>query len=161
LITYHSVHPHDIINISLLNKQGISEKAVKFYSEGLSIQAIANKLRSPKSTIRNHLVKAGVVIRSHSNNQVQDRIYPRKRSIKTAPYGYCLVNGKLFPDPKEQNILQLIISYWQQGLSHCAIAKLLNQKKIKPRKANEWSQPTIGFIIKRHQENNQQEKNNG
>jgi hypothetical protein len=65
-----------------------------------------------------------------------------------------LVAGQLQPDPREQVTLQLIIKWWQEGLSHCAITKSLNKKNIKPRKAKEWSQPTVGFIIKRHQENN-------
>jgi len=57
-------------------------------------------------------------------------------------------------NPREQVTLQLIIKWLKEGLSHCAITKSLNKKNIKPRKAKEWSQPTVGFIIKRRQENN-------
>jgi len=154
LTTYEPAQAHDSIHVSLLTKGGITEKSVQLYAEGLSIQAIATKLRLTKGAIRNHLLKAGVALRAHSNDQLHDQVYPRKRSIKTAPYGYCLVAGQLYPDPREQVVLQLIIKWWQEGFSHCAITKSLNKKNIKPRKAKEWSQPTVGFIIKRHQENN-------
>lgn len=150
----HPLHPHDIIQVFTLTKQSITEKAAKLYAEGSSLRAVASEARLSKNTIRNHLVKAGVPLRTHSNNQSKEKFNPRKRSIKTAPYGYCLVAGKLLPEPREQVTLQLIIKWWQQGLSHCAITKSLNKKKIKPRKAKEWSQPTISYIIKRHQENN-------
>lgn len=72
-------------------------------------------------------------------------------SDKTASYGYCLIQGKRIEDPKEQVILKLILKWATEGKSHCSIANKLNEKKLKPRKAAKWSQPTIGFIIKRHQ----------
>lgn len=152
MTTYEPAQPHDSIHVSSLTKQGISSIAAELYEKGRSIQAIATELKKPKASIRAQLIKAGVPLRTHSNNQLQEQVYPRKKSIKTAPYGYCLVAGQLHPDPREQINLQLIIKWWQQGLSHCAIAKSLNKKKIKPRKAKEWSQPTVGFIIKRHKE---------
>ncbi len=154
MTTYEPSQAHDTIHISSLTTQGISQNSVQMYAEGSSIQAIASELRLSKGAIRNHLLKAGVPLRTHSNDQLHDQVYPRKRSIKTAPYGYCLVAGQLHPDPREQVTLQLIIKWWQEGLSHCAITKSLNKKNIKPRKAKEWSQPTVGFIIKRHQEHN-------
>jgi hypothetical protein len=36
-------------------------------------------------------------------------------------------------------------------MGHCAIARRLNEQGIKPRKAAQWSQPTVGYIIKRHE----------
>lgn len=91
-------------------------------------------------------------LRSHSNGQIQDKKKPRAKSIKTAPYGYCLVDGMLHKDPREQSVLKLILKWATLGQSHCAIARKLNDQKLKPRHAEKWSQPTVGFIIKRHNE---------
>jgi hypothetical protein len=50
--------------------------------------------------------------------------------------------------------LKLIFKWAEQGQSHCAIARKLNDQKLKPRHAEKWSQPTVGFIIKRHKKEN-------
>lgn len=90
-------------------------------------------------------------LRSHSNGQLNSKKKPKEKSIKTAPYGWCLVDGMLHKDPREQSTLKLILKWAKQGQSHTSIAKKLNEQNIKPRHALKWSQPTIGFIIKRHQ----------
>lgn len=90
-------------------------------------------------------------LKAHSYGQFKRSAKTKVMSEKTAPYGYCLVQGKRVEDPKEQVILKLILKWATEGKSHCAIANTLNEKKLKPRKATKWSQPTIGFIIKRHQ----------
>jgi DNA invertase Pin-like site-specific DNA recombinase len=150
--TYHHLHPHDIIEIPSLNKAGISQKASELYEKGHSTKAISRELGIPKTTVRDRLNKAGVELRSHSNSQIQNKKKPRAKSIKTSPYGYCLVDGVLHKDPREQSILKLILKWSEQGQSHCAIARKLNDQNLKPRHAEKWSQPTVGFIIKRHQE---------
>lgn len=91
-------------------------------------------------------------LRSHFNGQLNLNKKPKQKSIKTAPYGWCLVDGKLHKDPREQSTLKLILKWAKQGQSHCAIARRLNEQNLKPRHATKWSQPTVGFIIKRHQE---------
>lgn len=90
-----------------------------------------------------------MALRAHSNDQLDGPVKAKSIAIKNAPYGFALVNGVLHEDPKERAVVQLIIKWWQQGLSHGAIARKLNDQKIKPRKAARWSQPTVGFIIKR------------
>jgi hypothetical protein len=60
-----------------------------------------------------------------------------------------LVDGQLREHPKEMAVVRQILKWSQQGLSHGAIARRLNDQKVKPRKAAQWSQPTVGFIIKR------------
>jgi hypothetical protein len=83
-------------------------------------------------------------------------------SIRTAPYGYCLVNGKREVDPKEASVVRLMMKWREQGMGYCAIARRLNEQNIKPRKAAKWSQPTVGFIIQRQLEaQSMKEKKNG
>ncbi len=142
------------MDISHLVKEVISQKAAELYEKGHSTRAISIELGIGKTTVKSHLDKSGVAIRSHSNDQLGKKLKPRARSIKTAPYGFCLVGGMLHKEPREQSILKLIIKWAEQGQSHCAIARRLNDQKLKPRHAKKWSQPTVGFIIKRHQEKN-------
>ena len=115
------------------------------------MHSIARELNVPKTTVRQTLLGGGVVLRPHSKRQLRSSAVPSRISIRTAPYGSCLVDGQLVEDPKEASVLRLILKLWRQGMSHCAIARRLNDQRIKPRKAAQWSQPTVGFIIKRHE----------
>ena len=146
------LEPHDSIQLYRLSRQGIYEKAAVLYEKGASLHAIARELNIPKSTVRKTLLDGGVVLRPHSKRQLQYVDVPSRISIRTAPYGYCVVEGRLVEDPKEASVVRLILEWWRQGMSHCAITRRLNDQRIKPRKAAKWSQPTVGFIIKRHEE---------
>ncbi|GIL17448.1 MAG: hypothetical protein BroJett040_11990 [Oligoflexia bacterium] len=148
----HLAYPHDIIDISHLVKQAISHKASELYEKGYSTRAISNELGISKTAVKSRLTDVGVELRSHSNDQLTSNKKPKIRSIKAAPYGYCLVDGMLHKEPREQSTLKLILKWAKQGQSHCAIARKLNDQNLKPRHADKWSQPTVGYIIKRHQE---------
>lgn len=139
---------HDKIRHYLLKKQAISEKARHLYTQGHSLQGIATELGTAKNTIRQALLRQGVTLRAHSNSQLR-AVKNVKAAIKNAPYGYCLVQGRLAEDPKEIAAVRLILKWWHGGMSLGAIARSLDSQKIKPRKAAQWSQPTIGFIVRR------------
>ncbi len=147
---YPPRHPHDFISIPTLTKVGISEKTSELYAKGLSTRAIANELCISKTAVNGHLKSQDIPLRSHSNSQLSSSNNVKVRSIKTAPYGYCLLEGKLYKSPKEQSTLKIILLWASQGMSHCSIARELSKQKNKSRKAAKWSQPTIGLIIKRH-----------
>lgn len=151
-LIHHHGQPHDIVSISHIVKQAISQKASELYEKGYSTRAISRELGIGKSTVNSRLIEAGVELRGHSNGQLDSKKKPKKKSIKTAPYGWCLVDGMLHKDPREQSTLKLILKLATQGHSHCAIARKLNEQNLKPRHASKWSQPTVGFIIKRHQQ---------
>ncbi len=146
---YHPAQPHDSIDVFRFNPSSISQKAVHLYQSGLSLQAVARQVHRSKTYVRKTLVESGVDLRAHSNDQLDGPVKSKSIAIKNASYGFTLVNGVLHEDPKEMAVVQLIIKWWQQGLSQGAIARKLNNQKIKPRKADLWSQPTVGFIIKR------------
>jgi hypothetical protein len=149
---YTPLQPHDSIALTRLSKHGIFEKASVLYEKGASVRAIARELDVPKTTVRQTLVDGGVTLRPHAKRQLRGAAVSARISTRTAPYGWCLVDGKLVVDPKEASVLRLILKLWRQGMNHCAIARRLNEQRIKPRKAAQWSQPTVGFIIKRHEE---------
>ena len=153
---YHLRYPHDNIDVSHFTKQGISKKAADLYEKGHSTKAISTELGISKTAVNSYLTQAGVELRTHSNRQLKSKSSTKKKSIKTAPYGFCLVDGLLHKDPREQSTLKLILKWAEQGKSHCEIARKLNEQKLKPRHALKWSQPTVGFIIKR--QNEKQEK---
>ncbi len=146
---YHPTQWHDKIDVFQFNNSGISRKAVDLYQSGLSLQAVAWQVRRSKTFVRKTLLKHRVDLRAHSHDQLASGVKAKAMAIKNAPYGFVLVNGALLEDPREIAVVQLIIMWWQQGLSHGAIARKLNAQKIKPRKAALWSQPTVGCIIKR------------
>ncbi len=122
---------------------------VDLYQSGFSLQAVSREVHRSKTYVRNTILKHGVDLRAHSLDQLASGVKSKAMAIKNAPYGFCLVNGGLLEAPKEMAVVQLIMKWWQQGFSHGAIARKLNSQKIKPRKAALWSQPTVGFIIKR------------
>lgn len=132
---------HDFISILIQARQSISRESAALYKNGQSLRAIAQELGVSKTCVREAIVREKVPLR-------------RKTAIRNAPYGYSLVKGRLFEDPKEMSVVQDILKWWRQGMSHCAIARRLNDQKVKPRKATNWSQPTIGFIIERARTSN-------
>ena len=146
---YHPAQPHDSIDVFRFNKPDITRKVVHLYQSGLSLQAVARQVHRSKTYVRKTLLESGVDLRAHSNDQLGGPAKPKSIAIKNASYGFALVNGTLHENPTEMAVVQLIVKWWQQGLSHGAIARKLNSQKIKPRKAAFWSQPTVGFIIKR------------
>lgn len=120
------------------------------YEEGHSLNAIAQSIQAPKSSIRGILLQGGVVLRAHSKRQLAEIQRPKKMSRKTAPYGFCLINGQLVEDPKEMAIIQVIKDLWRSGMSQMAICRELNNRGLKPRIAGKWSQPTVRLIIERY-----------
>jgi hypothetical protein len=145
----HPTQPHDKIKICGFTKQSISRRAAEMYTSGASLASIAGELGVAKATIRQTLIASGVSLRTHSNSQLNNSPITKKKSIKNAPYGYCLVGGQLFEDPREMAVIQRMLAWWRTGMSFGAITRQLNSQNIKPRKAAQWSQPTVGFIIQR------------
>jgi len=146
---YHPTQWHDKIDVFRFSTAGISHKIADLYRSGLSLQAVARQTDRSKTYVRKTLLKHGADLRAHSHDQRTGGAKAKAMAIKNAPYGCCLVNGALLENPKEMAIIHIIIKWWQEGLSHGAIARKLNDQNIKPRKAALWSQPTVGFIIKR------------
>ena len=132
---YDGGQAHDSIALYRLSKQGIYDNAAALYGKGASLGAIARELSIPKSTVRQTLLDGGVALRLHSRRQARSLVVPSQVSIRTAPYGFCVIEGRLVEDPKEASVVRLIMTWWRQGMSHCAITRRLNNQRIKPRKA--------------------------
>ena len=67
-----------------------------------------------------------------------------------APYGYELEDGKLKRKPDEYEILQLIISLNDKGISSGKIRDELNRRGLAKRNGKVWDRSTVYEQIKKH-----------
>ena len=67
--------------------------------------------------------------------------------LSYAPYGYCLVNGKLTIDKTQAEIVKRIFTELLSGKGTEAIAKILNQEQISSQKGGRWTSASIRGII--------------
>jgi hypothetical protein len=129
----HSINPpsevHKIIELSSFLSPELIEEATKMYLSGQSLRSISVKLDIPKTSLRDLLLTNGVVLRAHARQPYQFSGITKQVSIRNAPYGFCLVDGKLIVDPRENKIVQLILNWNQSGMSHGDISRKLNDKR--------------------------------
>lgn len=64
-------------------------------------------------------------------------------------YGWAVENKNYVPKPKEVKILKIMLRLRKKEKSHDSIARYLNERRIKPRKAKVWLGSTIKDILKR------------
>ncbi len=140
---------HKKIELSGAEQTRISETFVELYRQGLSLTDIAKQTGKAKTSIRSHLLRAGIDLRSRVSVPVQTVIKePGKRNIR--PYfGFCYFQGKIVADPREYDHLLLINSLWKSGLNPNAIANRLNEKKIPARSATIWNRNSVVNILER------------
>jgi site-specific DNA recombinase len=69
------------------------------------------------------------------------------------PYGYVVVGGKLVENPKEQQLVQRVLTQWRSGKSFNAIAKTLNGQGVRTRSGKIWEHSIVRSIIQRNTSN--------
>lgn len=151
--TPQQVKPLDKIDLFHLTYQGIFEKAAPLYESGLTLREISRELRIPKTTIRQALLDGGLVLRGNHKKQVKSVSTTSSFHTGLAPYGYCIIRGKLVPHPKEQEVIKVVLSLRAKGQTLMSIAEELNVRKIKPRSASKWDHSTIRSILNRNKTN--------
>lgn len=67
------------------------------------------------------------------------------------PYGYCVFDGQVVPNPVEIKVIRQNIAQWQKGMSCNAIKNWLISQKITSKTGRGWSDKTVAAIIRRHQ----------
>jgi len=140
-----------IISNTYITSQTISKAVLKqkYEVEQLSLRQIAKDLSSSKTTIRNYLIKFNIPIKEAGRN--------RDPSIKRK-YGEKLLNGKLIEHKQERRVIDSMLEMKEEGLSYSAIARVLNQMKVKTKtQGKSWSWATVRRIILR--ETTKDEKN--
>jgi hypothetical protein len=86
---------------------------------------------------------------------------PMRKKAKTvrigvSPYGFAWLRGRLVMDPKEIEIVQLIIKLWQSGQKFSAIARHLNGLRKRTRSGSQWEHSLVRKIVLRYQNNSNQ-----
>lgn len=142
--------PVDKIDLFHLRPQGIFEKAAPLYRSGRSLREIARELKIPQTTLRQSLIDGGVVLRPNNRARKAASVLVQRPHVGVAPYGYCIIHGKLVAVPKEQEVIRLVLKLRSESKSLSDIAKHLNKHKVKPRSAKRWDHSTVNSIIKRN-----------
>jgi hypothetical protein len=138
--------------------QGIFRKSSPLYQSGYSLREISKELGIPKTTIRKSLIEGGVDLRVSNRSRAYNLPETVRPHVGVAPYGYCIIRGKLIPVPKEQEIVQLVVKLKSGGKTLSAIAAHLNNHRVKPRTAKRWDHSIIRSILNRHLNDSNQTK---
>lgn len=73
--------------------------------------------------------------------------------LGVAPYGFTWLRGRLVADPREGEIIRLIVQSWQSGHNFTAITQLLNRLKHRTRSGKTWDHSLVRRIVLRYQQN--------
>jgi hypothetical protein len=152
LTNYEQRQPHDYIALPSLSVQGISEKSAQLYASGLTLRQISKELNCSKTHVRKTLLDAGTDLRPKCGGQRPVEKVAQKFRTGNAPFGYRILRGRLILDAAEIEIVQLVMNHWHSGKSYAAIARHLNDHKIKNRKATPWDHSLVRSIVERHKD---------
>jgi hypothetical protein len=150
--------PLEYISFTSSRKEAIIEKVAPLYERGLSLKQIAQETKIPKTSVRDALIAGGVSLRPHTSLAARLPAKARQMRIGVAPYGFCWFQGRLVADPKEMEIVQLIIRLWQEEQTYSAITRHLNELRKRTRCGGKWDHSLVRNIILRHQKNPNQLK---
>jgi hypothetical protein len=81
-------------------------------------------------------------------DQVQVQVH-KQRKFGSAPFGYIWYRGSLVPNAGELIIVKTILVRHNAGFPSVAIAKELNEKSMRPRRAAKWDHSTVKKIAEK------------
>lgn len=82
-----------------------------------------------------------------------------QRTGARPPYGFCILQGEVVPEPREYPTLLVIHRLWKRGAERMDILAELDERGLKSRTGNDWSYGVIRFIIERFESKGIVEKN--
>ncbi len=141
---------HDIIKFSGEKSNSYFADFFDLYQKGLSLNDISLKTNQAVSTIRTVLVDGGVALRTNKKANGTTIKESGRTITGQVPYGYCVIDGALVADPREQKVIQKILELWQSGMAYIAIKRWLNGKKIPSKWRRQWNDKTVAAIIRKH-----------
>jgi DNA-binding CsgD family transcriptional regulator len=138
--------PPQLINIiefsslpSYLNQIVLHQK---YITEGLSTTKIARELGISRTTVTVYLKKYDIPVRPVG----------KVKSKRTLAYGEKIINGKVEVHKQERRTVDSILKMKKEGLSYNAIARILNEMKVKTKsQGKKWHMETVRQIILREQ----------
>lgn len=139
----------EIIKINFHIEQDNSSECAVLYNKGMSLRDIAKELNISKTKVRSHLLKAGVELRPADPTPAEVARWRIRKTKAAPPFGYCYFQGETVKNPIEYDTLLKIHRQWKAGKNANEIARYLNAKKLKPRKAKEWHNKAVKKIVAR------------
>ena len=133
----------DYIDISNFFDAAIKRKTRLLREKGHTYTEISQLTGIPKSNVFRALRKPSTPS-SHAPSK------PNKGLNGATPYGYCLHRGALIEDPKEQKVVQIILSHWQSCAGFKSIADILNRQKHVTKMGKPWTYFAVRSVIRRH-----------
>jgi hypothetical protein len=127
----------------------ITEDFAELYRKGLSLADIAKQTGKAKTTVRENLIRNGIVLRPKASLPFSEAVRLTGKGKIRPYYGFCYFQGQVIPDPREFESLMLIHRLWKLGANPNRIADSLNEKKIPARNAPKWNRNSIVNILKR------------
>ena len=140
----------DYIEIFDLTTQGIFEKAADLYRSGASLREVANDLGFSKTKIRQTLKDGGVDLAPANGGPKFNELRSTRRHVGNVPFGYVRLEGRLVADPREQYVVQKILSLAASGMKSSVIAAKLNDLKVRPRSSKLWDHSSVRSVLNRN-----------
>lgn len=137
-------------------KHAINPEVAPLYEIGLSLREISDRLRIPKTAVRDALIVNGVSLRSHSPVTADLSNRARKIRIGIPPFGFSWLRGRLVVDPNEIEVVQLVIELWRSGQTYAAITRRMNELGKVNRAGGKWDHSLVRSIVRRHKNNPEQ-----
>ncbi len=139
----------ETIPINVINPRDIIGEICDLYNKNLSLRDIAKQLNLSKTTVREHLIRAGIALRPKDPTPEEVTRWRICKTKAPPPFGYCYFQGTLVKNPAEYDTLLKIHRQWKAGMDANALTRYLNAKKLKPRKAREWHNKAVKKIVAR------------
>lgn len=112
-----------------------------YREEKLSASAIARRIGTSSSAVSDYLQRYGLIREAKEE----------KKRPQQVPFGYDYKNGKLVPNPKEQETIRTVRQLRAAGLTLRDIAAHLNRKLVATKRGGVWDPNTVRKILERPQ----------
>ena len=143
--TGNVLHAKTVIQSRIKTGSVTFNKAVlhqKYVLEGRSLRQIAREISSSKTGVRQALIRFGIPLKrkGRSNNRVH-----------SLPFGKRCVNSAVVQHKGEQQVISSILKMHREGLSNCAIARVLTEMKVPTKQQGKaWHHEMVRQVLIRH-----------
>ena len=113
----------------------------KYVLEKRSLRQIAREFASSKTAVRQALVRFGIPLNNKGSSV---------NRVHALPFGKRCVNGIVVQHKGEQQVIRSILKMHREGLSNCAIARVLTEMKVPTKQQGKaWHHEMVRLILLR------------
>lgn len=145
--TGNVLHSKTIINSSIRTLPPTLNKVVlqqKYVVERHSLRQIAREISSSKTGVRQALVRFGIPLRGQGKNT---------RRTHSLPFGKRASKGKVADHEGEKRVIESVVRMHGEGLSNCAIARVLAEMKLPTKQqGRKWHPEMVRQILTRYKQ---------